>query len=287
MSNLSARTPVPRPGSQDVLEKARDENFPVALRCLPRDARRDLEALYTYARYVDDLGDAFTGDRTAALHAVSQDVHRLYDGTAPELPAVAGLAGLVRDHHVPPDPFLALVEANLVDQEVTRYETFEDLLGYCTLSANPVGNVVLHVFGYADADRIALSDRVCTGLQLLEHWQDVAEDHRAGRVYLPQEDLRRFGVTEAMLAADSASPELRALLRFETDRALAWLSSGAFLVSTLHGWARLAVSGYVAGGRAAAAALRAADHDSLSSVPKPSTAGVLGAWLGGLVRRPG
>jgi len=272
---------------QDVLVKARDENFPVALRCLPRDARRYLEALYTYARYVDDLGDAFTGDRAAALHAVAEDLHRLYDGRTPQLPAVAGLAGLVRDRGVPREPFLALVEANLVDQEVTRYETFEDLLGYCTLSANPVGTVVLHVFGYADADRIALSDRVCTGLQLLEHWQDVAEDHRAGRVYLPQEDLRRFGVSEAMLDADSASTELRALLRFETDRALAWLSSGSFLVSTLHGWARLAVSGYVAGGRAAAAALRAADHDSLSSVPKPSTTGVLGAWLGGLVRRPG
>ena len=274
---------------QDVLVKARDENFPVALRCLPRDARRDLEALYTYARYVDDLGDAFAGDRTAALHVVTEDVHRLYDGLTPQLPAVAGLAGLVGDRGVPRDPFLALVEANLVDQEVTRYETFEDLLGYCTLSANPVGAVVLHVFGYADADRIALSDRVCTGLQLLEHWQDVAEDHRAGRVYLPQEDLRRFEVSEGMLDADSASasPALRALLRFETDRALAWLNSGSFLVSTLHGWARLAVSGYVAGGRAAAAALRDADHDSLSSVPKPCTTGVLGAWLGGLVRRPG
>jgi squalene synthase HpnC len=273
--------------SAEILVKARQENFPVALRWLPRDRRRDLEALYTYARYVDDLGDAFAGDRTAALHAVAQDVHRLYDGRPPELPAVAGLTGLVREHSVPPEPFLGLVEANLVDQEVTRHETFEDLLGYCTLSANPVGNVVLHVFGSADADRIALSDRICTGLQLLEHWQDVAEDYRAGRVYLPAEDRRRFGVDEAMLAAGSASPELRDLLRFETDRALAWLGSGAYLVSTLRGWARVAVSGYVAGGRAAAAALRAADHDPLSAVPKTSATGVVCAWLGGLVRRPG
>jgi squalene synthase HpnC len=271
----------------EILDKARHENFPVALRALPRSKRQHLEALYTYARWVDDLGDAFAGDRVAALREVAADVDRLYDHGDAELAPVAGLATLVRECRVPRDRFLALVEANLADQEVTRYETFEDLLGYCTLSADPVGAVVLHVFGYADPDRLALSDRICTGLQLLEHWQDVAEDHRAGRVYLPQEDLRRFEVTDDMLAAGSASPELAALLRFETDRALAWLNSGAYLVSTLHGWARVAVSGYVAGGRAAGAALRAAGHDSLSSVPKPSAAGVLGAWIGGMVRRPG
>ena len=268
-------------------EKARHENFPVELRVLPARVRRDLMALYRYARYVDDLGDEWTGDREQALKGVVDDVHRLYEGRGPRLEVVRDLAPLVRRSGVPADPWLRLVEANLQDQNVSRYATFEDLLGYCALSANPVGEIVLYIFGQADADRIALSDRVCTGLQLVEHWQDIAEDHGSGRVYLPQEDLRAFGVTEQMLAAGRATPELVDLVGFETDRALAWIDAGAFLVPLLHGWARLAVSGYIAGGRAAAAGIKKHGYDTLAGVPKPTSREILRSLLAASVRRPG
>lgn len=263
------------------------ENFPVALRVLPREVREDLWAVYRFARYVDDLGDEYDGDRVLALKRVAEEVQALYDGAAAQTPEVAGLARVAERRDVPAEPWLALVEANLQDQYRSRYATFEDLLGYCTLSANPVGLLVLHVFGQATPDRVALSDRVCTGLQLIEHWQDVGEDHQRDRVYLPQEDLARFGVPEDALSADRAAPELAALLAFETDRALAWLNSGALLVSTLRGWARVAVSGYVSGGRAAAAELRRCGHDPLRGLPKPTTGQVLATWLRETVRSPG
>ncbi|HET8600772.1 MAG TPA: squalene synthase HpnC [Segeticoccus sp.] len=267
------------------------ENFPVAPGVLPRRLREHLVAVYRYARFVDDLGDEAAADsRTDLLDEVSADIHRLYAGHAPTLPVVRGLRRTVVECALPADPLLALVEANVVDQKVTRYETFEDLLDYCMLSANPVGRIVLHVVDRATPERLELSDRICTGLQLLEHWQDVAEDFAdpaKGRVYLPQEDLRRFGVTEHELAAAAASPQLRALLAFETDRALAWLDSGAPLVSTLRGWGRLAVSGYVAGGRAAAAELRRCGYDPLTRVPKPRKSHIARAWLTATVRWPG
>lgn len=263
------------------------ENFPVALRVLPADVRADLWSLYRFARHVDDVGDESAGDRVLALKAVAEDVQRLYDGDTPETPEVAGLATLVRRRDVPPQPWLALVEANLQDQYRTRYETFDDLLGYCELSANPVGRVVLHVFGQATPDRLALSDRVCTALQLIEHWQDLREDYLRGRVYLPGEDMRRFGVPEAALGAERASAELCALVAYETDRALAWLSSGAVLVSTLRGWARVAVAGYLNGGRVAANELRRHGHDPLPGLPKPTTRQVLASWLRESVRSAG
>ncbi|MGW0231254.1 squalene synthase HpnC [Actinopolymorpha singaporensis] len=272
------------------LDKAAGENFPVALRVLPPRLRRHLNALYCYARYVDDLGDEAPGDRTAALHEVADQVRRLYDGAGGGAdvtdPVVAGLRPMVAEVGVPADPFLRLVEANLVDQQVTRY-TFAELLDYCRLSANPVGEVVLHIFGVATPERIEMSDHLCTGLQLVEHWQDVAEDRRSGRVYLPQEDLRLFGVSEEDLDAPQAGEAVRALLAFETGRALAYLEAGALLLPSLRGWARLAVSGYLAGGRAAAAAIARAGHDTLSGTPRARSRQVAAAWLRASLRSPG
>jgi len=163
---------------------------------------------------------------------------------------------------------LDLIEANRQDQKVTRYDTFAELTRYCELSANPVGQIVLYIFGAATRGRIALSDSICTALQLVEHWQDVAEDLANGRIYLPAEDLERFGCTEADLAAPAAGPAVRELIRFETDRAARMLDSGAPLVHTLHGAARLAVAGYLAGGRAALAAIRAQEYDVLRGTPR-------------------
>ena len=263
------------------------ENFPVALSVLPARYRRHLWAVYRYARSVDDLGDEAPGDRRAQLNQVAQGVRTLYAGRPVGHPVVTALAATAAECQLPERALLALVEANLVDQDVRRYATFADLLGYCRLSADPVGELVLHVFGCASEDRIALSNRICTGLQLVEHLQDVGEDYAAGRIYLPEVDRQRFGVAEADLGAAHAGPALRALIAYQTDRALAWLNAGSVLGACLRGWARLAVSGYVAGGRAAAERLRDAGYDPLPNPPKPTARHVAGAWLRGKVRYPG
>jgi squalene synthase HpnC len=250
--------------------QAPGENFPVALRMLPGRYRRHLAAVYGFARSADDMGDeAPAAQRLGLLDELAADVGRLYGGKEPRLAAVRALAPAVAECRIPQQPFLDLIAANRQDQVVTRYPTFGDLLAYCRLSANPVGRIVLHVFGVATHERQALSDRVCTALQLAEHWQDVAEDLRAGRIYLPAEDMDRFGCTEAGLAAANAGPELRALLAFETGRARALLDAGAPIVGTLRGAARAAVAGYVAGGRAALAAITGCRYDVLAATPRP------------------
>ena len=258
--------------------QAAGENFPVALRVLPARYRGHLEAVYGFARAVDDVGDeAPPGDRLRLLDELEADLGRLYrvagagpaGAQPPRIGVVRALAPVVTECAVPQQAFADLIQANRQDQVVTRYATAADLLGYCELSANPVGRIVLHVFGAFTPERAILSDRVCTALQLAEHWQDVAEDLRAGRVYLPAEDMARFGCTEGDLAAATAAPRVRALMAFEVQRARRLLDEGAPLVGNLHGAARVAVAGYVAGGRAALAAISGAGHDVLRTTPRP------------------
>src|SRR6516162_509492 len=262
--------------AEEVAANASGENFPVALRLLPDRYRRHLTALYCFARLTDDLGDqareAGQHDadlRLRLLDELTADVHRIYQETTAQSPVMQQMAVTVRECAIPAQPLLDLIQANRQDQQVTRYGTFAELSQYCELSANPVGQMVLYIFGAATPARIALSDRVCTALQLAEHWQDVAEDLANGRIYLPAEDLARFNVTEADLAAPSAGPAVRNLMRFETDRARGLLDEGAPLVGTLRGAARLAVAGYLAGGRAALAAIRAQGYDVLSATARP------------------
>jgi squalene synthase HpnC len=256
--------------------KAADENFPVALRLLPVRYRRHLTAVYGFARTADDIGDeAPPAQRLALLDELEADLGRLYrpgpGHRGPRLPVIRALAPAVAECAIPAQPFLDLIQANRQDQVVTRYQTFGELLDYCRLSANPVGRIVLHVFGVATPARERLSDLVCTALQLAEHWQDVAEDLRAGRIYLPAKDLAAYGVTEADLAAPSASPQVRALLAVEVRRAADLLGEGAPITGTLRGYARAAVAGYVAGGRAALAAITASGCDVLAATPRPRT----------------
>jgi squalene synthase HpnC len=183
------------------------------------------------------------------------------------------------------EPFDRLVAANLQDQVVSRYARHADLAHYCTLSADPVGRVVLKIFASSTPRNVELSDRICTALQLVEHWQDVAEDRRAGRIYLPLEDLEAHGVAETDLDQTVATSAVRRLMAFETDRAADLLDSGAPLVASLRGWARLAVAGYVAGGRAAIDAMRRADYDVLSGTPRPRGRDVVTHLAGLLGRR--
>jgi squalene synthase HpnC len=271
-----------------VAAKASAENFPVALRVLPKRWRAHLTALYGFARLTDDLGDEplpgvpgdaraeqVTAIRLGLLDDLQQDVSRIYEGKEPELQAIRALGRTVGDCGVPAQPLYDLIQANRQDQIVTRYETYEELADYCKLSANPVGQVVLYIMNAATPERIRASDSICTALQVIEHTQDVAEDLANDRIYLPKQDMDAYGVTEADLAKPTAGKQVRDLVKFEADRARQLLDEGSPLVGTLKGAARLAIAGYVSGGRATLKAIGAGDYDVLSSTPRPGKADTL------------
>jgi squalene synthase HpnC len=240
------------PTREQVLAQAEHENFTVASAILGRRSVRHLMAIYGFARLVDDVGDEAAGDRGALLDLVDLELRRAYTGSdgKPQHPLMLELAVTIRECSLPAGPFERLIAANRMDQVVRRYQTFEQLLGYCQLSAAPVGELVLGVFDAATPARVALSDKVCAGLQIVEHLQDVAEDHQIGRVYLPKEDLIGFGCDEADLAGEPTAA-LQALVAFEAARARRLLDDGAPLARTLPWRARLAVAGFIAGGRRA------------------------------------
>jgi squalene synthase HpnC len=263
--------PIRAPAPEAVMARAGAENFPVASRLLPRRARRHLLAIYGFARLVDEVGDSGPGDRLAALDWLEEDLDRAREGRA-QHPLLARLEPTLRDCALPREPFARLIEANRVDQRVNRYDTWEQLRGYCALSADPVGELTLFVLGVATARRVARWDSICTALQLAEHCQDVAEDLARGRVYLPAEDLDRFGATAADLSADHATGPLREALAFEVARARGLLADGAPLIDELRGRARLAVAGFVAGGRAALEAVERARYDVLPGAPRAGSA---------------
>jgi len=266
------------PEAVAVLAKAGGENFPVAARILPARLRRHLLAIYGFARLADDIGDEAPGDRLASLDWLETELDAAAAGAATH-PILQALTPTLRSLDLPLDPFRRLIDANRQDQRVRRYASWEELAGYCRLSADPVGHLVLTVFGVATPDRVALSDRVCTGLQLVEHCQDVGEDARRGRVYLPAEDLERFGCGDADLRAGTASPALRHVLEFELARATGLLGAGRELTSGLRGWARLTIAGYVAGGQAAVDAIAHAHHDVLGSRCMPRSGRTLARAL--------
>ncbi|GAA2572170.1 MULTISPECIES: squalene synthase HpnC [Streptomyces] len=267
------------------LDKAAGENFPVAPFFLPRAWRTDLMAVYGFARLVDDIGDGDLApggadarllgvspqdaeDRLVLLDAFEADLRRVFDST-PRHPLLRRLQPTVRRRSLTPEPFLGLIAANRQDQLVTRYETYDDLLAYCELSANPVGRLVLSVTGTSTPERIRRSDMICTALQIVEHLQDVAEDLGRDRVYLPAADMKRFHVQEADLATKTAGASVRALIAYEAQRARDLLNEGAPLVGSVHGRLKLLLAGFVAGGRAAVRAIAAAEYDVLPGPPKP------------------
>jgi len=271
-----------------VAAKASAENFPVALRVLPRRLRVHLSALYGFARLTDDIGDEplpgmpgdatpeqVTATRLKLLDELQADVRRIYTGEEPDLQVVKDLKHTVADCGIPAQPFYDLIAANRQDQLVTRYETYQELEDYCKLSANPVGQVVLYIMDAATPERIAASDSICTALQVIEHIQDVAEDLANNRIYLPRQDMDAFSVTEQDLAQKTASQQVADLIKFEADRARTALDEGSPLVGTLKGMARLAIAGYIGGGRATLKSITASGYDVLRSTPRPGKADTL------------
>jgi squalene synthase HpnC len=249
-----------------VAARARTENFPVASLLFPRAVRPHLRAVYGFARLVDILGDEYEGNRLAALDELEQEVDACYDGE-PKWEVMRALQPTIRACSLPREPFIRLIEANRMDQRISEYETWADLKRYCVHSADPVGLLVLGVLGRAgDPEEVALSDDVCTGLQLVNFLQDVPRDLALGRIYLPAEDRRRFGVTEL---AEPNEP-LRRLLEFEAGRARGLLGSGDELGRRLGGRVGRAVALFARGGLAALEALERADWDVFNGRPRPS-----------------
>jgi squalene synthase HpnC len=213
------------------LARTHYENFSVATWFLPRRLRQHFYNVYAYCRISDDLGDE-TADTVASLQLLDEwesELKACYAGS-PRHPVFVALAGTVREFEIPQHEFADLLTAFRQDQKITRYETFNDLLGYCRYSANPVGHLVLYLCGYRDAERQQLSDFTCTALQLANFWQDVSADYEKGRIYLPLEDLRNHSVSEDDISAHRNRQEFREMMRFEVRRAREWFDRGLPLV---------------------------------------------------------
>ncbi len=213
------------------LARTHYENFSVATWFLPKQLRQHFFNVYAYCRISDDLGDE-TGDCAASLQLLDEwesELNACFSG-APRHPVFVALAGTVREFEVPKHEFSDLLTAFRQDQTTTRYQTFDDLLGYCRYSANPVGHLVLYLCGYRDEERQQLSDFTCTALQLANFWQDVSADFGKGRIYLPVEDLRRYGVSEDEIRASQNTGQFCEMMRFEVQRAREWFERGFPLV---------------------------------------------------------
>jgi len=209
------------------LARTHYENFSVATWFLPKRLRQHFYNVYAYCRISDDLGDE-TGNREASLQLLDEwecELNACYEG-APRHPVFVALAGTVREFDIPKQTFADLLTAFRQDQTVTRYETFDDLLGYCRYSANPVGHLVLYLCGYRDGDRQQLSDFTSTALQLANFWQDVSADYEKGRIYLPLEDMRKYNVAESDIVGKNNTPAFRETMRFEVRRAREWFDRG-------------------------------------------------------------
>ena len=217
------------------LARSHYENFSVASWFLPERLRQHFLNVYAYCRISDDLGDE-VGDTVRSLQLLDEwetELNACYDGN-PRHPVFVALAETVRKFEIPKHEFADLLTAFRQDQSITRYETFNDLLGYCKFSANPVGHLVLYLCGYRDSDRQQLSDCTCTALQLANFWQDVSADFAKGRIYLPLEDLRRFGVNEETIRDRENTSAFRAMLKFEVERAREWFRQGLPLIAKVN-----------------------------------------------------
>lgn len=247
------------------------ENFPVASILLPRRLVPHFHAVYAYCRWADDLADETAGGREALdlLGWWRRQLLTCYIGT-PRHPVMIALRETVRRFAIPVKPFLNLLVAFEQDQRINRYETFDDLLGYCRNSANPVGHIVLYLFGCHTPDRAALTDEVCTGLQLANFWQDVARDFENGRVYLPAEDRRRFGYADADLTARRFTPAFAELMRFEVERTRGYFDRGAGLLAMVPREVCVEVDLFQRGGRAILAAIERQGYDVWSRRPAVS-----------------
>jgi len=266
------------------------ENFTVVSWFLPRELRAPMFAVYAFCRFTDNLGDESDGspaERLERLDRWQADLEHAFDGSQPQHPINVALRQVAEQKPLRPDPFRRLIEANRLDQRKSRYETFQDVLAYCGLSATPVGEMVLALW---DIDteteegryRRDLSDATCTALQIANHWQDVRRDFLdSGRIYLPLEDIRRFGLSEEEIAEGiqrkQCPDDFRTMMRFQVDRAEVWLRKGERLIEEVPRELAIDLRLFTDGGRAVLKAIERQDYDTLSRRPRVGKS--TRAWL--------
>ncbi|MBI4233686.1 MAG: squalene synthase HpnC [Chloroflexi bacterium] len=248
------------------LARTHYENFTVGSWLLPRGKLRHVAAIYAFCRTVDDLGDEAAGDRLQLLNLWEEDLRRCYTGT-PHHPYLLSLQDTINTFDIPITPFSKLVQANRMDQTIKRHPTYEDLLFYCEHSANPVGRLFLHLFDYRDVERQRLADATCTALQLTNFWQDVQRDSAVGRIYIPLEDMDRFGFTEAELLQGTANDGFRRVMAFEVERTRGLFREGLKLVDLVDGIVKVDIKLFTLGGIAVLDAIQRQGYDVLRRRP--------------------
>ena len=250
------------------LAKSHYENFLVAGVFCPKHLRQHFYNVYAYCRISDDLSDEI-GDPEKSLVLLDwweEELDSMYVGN-PNHPVFVALEETVHQFKIPPDPFRDLLTAFRQDQRVTRYQTMEEVFGYCKNSANPVGRLVLYLCGYDDAERLTLSDYTCTALQLANFWQDVARDLEKDRIYLPLEDMKRFGVTESQLFERKFDSNYAALLKYEVEFTRDLFKKGIGLCDLVDKRVRLDIEMFNQGGMEVLNLIEKQNYDTLTSRP--------------------
>ena len=303
--------------------QAHYENFTVASWLLPRRSRAHFHAVYAYCRWADDLADEASADAASSMLAEGSTTGQLafrlhsaastitaapaveftansrlklldwweeqlldcYRGVPARHPVMVALGATIREFEIPAQPFRDLLVAFRQDQFVSRYESFDELLGYCRNSANPVGRLVLYLARAHNADNVELSDSICTGLQLANFWQDLAVDWRRGRCYVPLEGLHAHGIDQGELETGRATPALRQVLAAEVERAERWLRAGFPLVGRVPGWLRVDLELFIGGGLAILDSIRRAEYDVWTARPTVSRLTKMRLLAGALTRR--
>ncbi|MFQ6117168.1 MAG: squalene synthase HpnC [Candidatus Bipolaricaulia bacterium] len=277
------------------LARSHYENFPIASLLIPREKRKHIYAIYAFCRHVDDLGDEAELDRLALLDGWEEELDRCYSDTLgegagtsrPEQIIMVALADTIARFEIPKEPFKKLIEANRIDQQRNRYRTYEELLHYCDHSANPVGRLFLYLFSVGDPERQRLADYTCTALQLTNFWQDIAIDLEKGRIYIPQEDLERFGYSEEELEQWVVNENFKRLMEFELERTRELFREGLKLVGLLDGRLRVDVELFSRGGLAILEKIEGIGYDVFRKRPTLSKREKVGLFLRALLRHHG
>ena len=246
------------------------ENFPVASILLPKRLRKPVAAIYHFARSADDIADEGNfpdEERLSRLSTFRAELDRIANGEIPEMPLFQNLAAEIKQHALPLQPFYDLLDAFSQDVVKKRYGNYTELLDYCRRSANPVGNLLLHLYGEATEINIAYSDAICTSLQLINFWQDVKKDYAINRIYLPFDEMLLFGVTETQIAENIVDGNFKRLMKFQADRARSLMLQGAPLGSVLKGRIGLEMRMIIAGGMRILDKLEAANFDMYNRRP--------------------
>ncbi len=251
------------------LAKTNYENFTIGTWLLHKELRAHVFNIYAYCRSVDNLGDEAQADRLTLLNAWEEDLYRCYDGN-PQHPVFLALQATIEKYDIPIEPFLKLVEANRMDQTTKRHPTYADLLHYCDHSANPVGHLVLYLFGYRDEERQKLADSTCTALQLANFWQDVYRDMDMGRIYIPLEDMERFGYSESHLHRRIFNEQFRQLMAFQVERARELFYEGLNLVDVVRDDLRVDLELFSRGGMKVLDAIEGINYNVLGQRPSLS-----------------